>query len=194
MYCSWLVYLDWGKYSCGDYSIWKLEGWVLCFVYLWIWGKKEGGVWGILIICLVEEVCEGDGWHNTSQWQAKHGGGVASVLETLADIGVIFLKNCWVAVPALVLLPSTASDNARFTTNVLVNFSAEGVFISIICGALSQVFLSLYNSGVVLIVEGIITVGVSFGGTLVALQTSTLVDKKHEKDSYTGKQQFRLHF
>lgn len=111
---------------------------------------------------LVEEVGEGNGGNDSYYGKAQHGGRVAAILKALAHIGVILLQYSGVTVLFLILLPSTASDHTLLTTNVLEDFSAECIFISIIGGAFRQEFLSLRYVGVVLIVEGIITVRIRF--------------------------------
>lgn len=111
---------------------------------------------------LVEEVGEGNGGNDSYYGKAQHGGRVAAILKTLAHIGVILLQYSGVTVLFLILLPSTASDHTLLTTNVLEDFSAECIFISIIGRAFRQEFLSLRYVGVVLIVEGIITVRIRF--------------------------------
>jgi len=140
-------------YLSGMASVSGLEGWG---GRLYRWGR--GWKWRHL----VEEVGQSYCGNNSSYRQAHHGSRVASILEALAHIGVILLQNSGVTVPLLILLPSTASDHTRLSTNVLEYFSAECIFISITSGAFSKIFLSLYNSGVVLVVEWIITVGISF--------------------------------
>jgi len=129
---------------------------------------------------LVEEVGQGNGGNNSNYRQAQHGGRVAPILKALAHIGVILLQYSGVTVLIFILLPSTASDHTLLTTNVLEDFSAECILISIISGTFSKIFLSLYYSRVVLIVEWIITIRISFRRALVTLQSSTLLDKHHQ--------------
>lgn len=93
-------------------------------------GQEEEGAGGVSVggggrDALLHEVGHQQGRHHGQAGYAEHGGRVASVLEALADVGVVLLEDGGVAIGLLVLLITAATDHTLVTTHVLVDLSAE---------------------------------------------------------------------
>lgn len=120
---------------------------------------------------LLHHVGQGEGRHYSQAGNAEHRARVASVLRALADVGVVLLEDGGVALPGL-LLPAAPTDHTLLTTHVLVDLSAV-VLPSVVLGAIFEELSRHRDPGVVLVEEGVGTLGLRVAGAYVALDAGS---------------------
>ena len=90
------------------------------------------------------------------------------------------------------LLPTTATNYAGVSANILEDFPAEIIFT--IVRAVFQIFGSLCYSLVVLVVERIVAVDVRVAGALMALDAGPGGDHGEDNEKTSRDEQFSVHF
>jgi len=137
----------------------------------------------------VYQVGKDDCGESSKQRNREPSGSVAAFFFALADQGVVLLQHGGVAVPLSrfgVLNPSTRADDTVVVSHCLGDFSAE-VVLAVVGAILEHLGVLHYSVfwrlvGLLLIEEGVGTVGIDIAVALPALDAVACVNEGEKKE------------